>query len=540
MDDVSHVATRRARTMTPERQRKLRLRRRVVVAVTTGCVSALASLVLRRRRIDASRRECGRVVAARVRYGSRAGFTRRPMFPQLNGRAKWEHGWEESYWWVRLRTVATEGDSHELMLKTVERKLRLPWSVFDSLAREMERDPALQERKLRAVPLRLKLCSALRHLATGHSFDGLEESFKMSAQTMRRFFWAKFLPWMMAHKYDESVYAPKNLDELQEVCEEYAYAGFPGCCGSVDGVHVPWYGYKAGARADFVGKEKVPTLVFGVTVDHRYRIMHVTDAHAGAANDKFVIRADEFHTRTMHTALYKDYTFDLYASRDRSTTRYKGCYVLCDGGYADWRNLLSGFSCVEPFSPRANWSHRVGSVRKDSECTFGVLKARFRVLTSRIHRRNATDVGNLFKVCCCLHNMIMRARNVRPGMGKDNLLAVLADCNADEGEDLQDTNARGQTIWNVHSPAIAIDNGADDDTDDTDDTDVHNAAPAHDVPDDANAEELVNKTMLQNALVRHWRVYAEFHREEHDGYHPFVYSGSKLARQRFDAINGGR
>jgi hypothetical protein len=143
------------------------------------------------------------------------------MFPMQMGCAKWEHGWEESYWWVRLETVAAEGDSHALMLKTVERKLRLPWSVFDSLAREMEADPDLQQSNPRAVPLRLKLCAALRHLATGHSFDGLEESFKMSAQTMRDFFWGTFIPWMMARKYEENVYASQNIDELQEACEEY-------------------------------------------------------------------------------------------------------------------------------------------------------------------------------------------------------------------------------------------------------------------------------------------------------------------------------
>ena len=459
------------------------------------------------------------------------------MFPMQMGCAKWEHGWEESYWWVRLQTVAAEGVSHALMLKTVERKLRLPWSVFDSLAREMEADPDLQQSNPRAVPLRLKLCAALRHLATGHSFDGLEESFKMSAQTMRDFFWGTFIPWMMARKYEENVYAPRNMDELQEVCEEYDYAGFPGCCGSVDGVHVLWYGFKSGARADFVGKEKQPTLVFGVTVDHRYRIMHVTSAHAGTTNDKFVIRGDDFHTRIMHTQLYKDYKFDLLTSRDGTRARYKGCYVLCDGGYGDWRNLVSAFSCVEPFSHRANWSHRVGSVRKDSECTFGVLKARFRVLTSRIYRCNATDVENMFKVCCCLHNMIMRARDVRPGTGYEYVQHTVHECNLDDGEDLRDTNARGQLVRNLQSAT-----SVDVDLDDVDD-DAHNSAlrvETSDEVDDVTAEELANKTALQHALMRHWRIYAELHREEYDGYHPFVYSGSRLERQRLDAINGGR
>ena len=122
-------------------------------------------------------------------------------------------------------------------MKTVERKLRLPWSVFDAVAREMEADPGLAESQApnrRAVPSQLKLAAALRHLATGHSFDGCEESVKLSGQTMCWFVWGKFLPWMMACKYKDTVYAPRNIDELQDVCEEYAYAGFPGCCGSVD------------------------------------------------------------------------------------------------------------------------------------------------------------------------------------------------------------------------------------------------------------------------------------------------------------------
>ncbi len=476
-------------------------------------------------------RSAARLVGGRARYGSRPGFKRRPMFPGKTGRHKWEHDWRQSWWWTRLTTVAESGDEHVLMRETVERKLRLPWELFDALANDMESDPALCERATRAVPLRLKLCAALRHLATGHSFDGLESSFGMSAQTMRDFFWYKFLPWMMENKYEEHVFAPKSVDELHDICQEYEYAGFPGCCGSVDGVHVPWYGFKAGARAEYVGKEKHLTLVFGVTVDHRYRIMHVTEAHAGATNDKFVIRGDEFHTRIMHTELYKDYKFDLFTSKDGAkTTRYKGCYVLCDGGYGDWRNLVSAFSCVEPFSPRANWSHRVGSVRKDSECTFGVLKARFRVLTSRMYRRKAADVENLFKVCCCLHNMIMRARDVRPGTGNVNLQATLDECNLDEGEDLQDVNARGQPVKNLRSTSTV----------DVVDDDVVLRVDARDESDCDDAEELRHKTALQNALMRHWRIYAELHREEYDGYHPFVYSGSRLSRERLDAINGGR
>ena len=215
----------------------------------------------------------------------------------------------------------------------------------------------------------------------------------------------------------------------------------------------------------------------------------------------------------MHTELYKDYNFDLFTSKDGAeTTLYKRCCVLCDVGYGDWRNLVYAFSCVEPFLPRANWSHRVGSVRKDFECTFGVLKVRFRVLTSRMYRRKAADVENLFKLCCCLHDMIMRARDVRPGTGNVNLQATLDECNLDDGDDLQDVNARRQPVTNIRSTSIV-------DVDDDDDDDVVLRVDSRDESDSGGAEELRHKTALQNALLRHWRI---MHREEYDGHHPFV------------------
>jgi hypothetical protein len=347
---------------------------------------------------------------------------------------------------------------------------------------------------------------------------------------MRDFFWYKFVPWMMKNKYEEHVFAPKSVDELHDICQEYEYAGFPGCCGSVDGVHIPWYGFKAGARAEYVGKEKHPTLVFGVTVDHRYRIMHVTSAHAGATNDKFVIRADDFHTRTMHTSMYTDFTFNLLDTRDGGQKRYRGCYVLCDGGYGDWRNLVSAYKCVAPGSYKANWSHRVGSVRKDAECTFGILKARFRILFGRQYRHNATDVEYVFKVCCILHNMIMRARDVTLWRGSDMLQQAEEEHTLDDAVDLHEVNARGEFVRNIQREDAVLVAGDDD----------NNDTRVLDERDDGGIHELHAKVAMQDALARHWRFYIEQHKDEYDGYYPFVYRASLDAQRRQDAEQGGR
>jgi hypothetical protein len=51
------------------------------------------------------------------------------------------------------------------------------------------------------------------------------------------------------------------------------------------------------------------------------------------------------------------------------------------------------------------WSARLESVRKDVECFFGRLKARFRILHSNILFQNQQKVDNVFVASSILHNM---------------------------------------------------------------------------------------------------------------------------------------
>jgi hypothetical protein len=59
--------------------------------------------------------------------------------------------------------------------------------------------------------------------------------------------------------------------------------------------------------------------------------------------------------------------------------RFSGAYLIVDNGYLNW-------SCtVPPFGVTNNvdeirWSKWVESMRKDVECTFGILKRRWRIL----------------------------------------------------------------------------------------------------------------------------------------------------------------
>ena len=47
------------------------------------------------------------------------------------------------------------------------------------------------------------------------------------------------------------------------------------------------------------------------------------------------------------------------------------------------------------------WNQDFEALRKDEECTYGILKSRFRLL------RDLSDIEAAFKICCILHNMIL-------------------------------------------------------------------------------------------------------------------------------------
>ena len=109
------------------------------------------------------------------------------------------------------------------------------------------------------------------------------------------------------------------------------------------------------------------------------------------------------------STILRDNTFELL-SRDgegyiRKVT-YSGVYVLVDNRYLDW-------SCTVPPMMMTNkiseiwWSKWVESMRKDVECTFGILKGRFRILKMGIRMDGINVVDNVWFTCCALHNWLL-------------------------------------------------------------------------------------------------------------------------------------
>ena len=73
-----------------------------------------------------------------------------------------------------------------------------------------------------------------------------------------------------------------------------------------------------------------------------------------------------------------------------------GYYFICDGGYFSWKCLMSPVQNRSAGSDVDIWSKFMESVRKDVECTFGILKQWFHVLKHNVQLQNKAVIHDIF------------------------------------------------------------------------------------------------------------------------------------------------
>ena len=82
-------------------------------------------------------------------------------------------------------------------------------------------------------------------------------------------------------------------------------------------------------------------------------------------------------------------------------------YLICDNGYLRWPTSIFPYTHVDIASTEGYFSSNLESVRKDVECTFGILKKRWRILHYGLHYRDIKKCEKIFVTCCCLHNFLV-------------------------------------------------------------------------------------------------------------------------------------
>ena len=93
-------------------------------------------------------------------------------------------------------------------------------------------------------------------------------------------------------------------------------------------------------------------------------------------------------------------------TREIRQVQYEGAYVIVDNGYLRWSVTVPPFK-VTNTTAAIRWSKWVESMRKDVECTFGILKGRWRILKAGVGLDGVGAVDDIWRSCCALHNWLL-------------------------------------------------------------------------------------------------------------------------------------
>jgi hypothetical protein len=254
-----------------------------------------------------------------------------------------------------------------------------------------------------SIRTQLFIMCALEHMGNRKPHCQFETETNMSASSHLHFF-NNFIVNMYSVR-SEYVFYPRTMEELQVTVHDYESQHLPGAGGSIDVVHVKWSNCPAGDYNKCKGKESFPSVAFECVTNNRRRVLGISPIQFGARSDKHIVRFDPT-VELIKKQWYKDVEWEYYTA-DGELKKEKGIYFICDGGYLRWKSLICPYAGSEEIGQRGYFNTNLESIRKDVECTFGILKKRWRILDYGLHYYNMKKCEMVFTVCCIMHNILL-------------------------------------------------------------------------------------------------------------------------------------
>jgi Plant transposon protein len=284
-----------------------------------------------------------------------------------------------------------------------KRFFKLPIGLFNQIVeRIVVHDLYFLQKKCAAGRLGLssmlqKACSALRLLTSGVSSSEHDDKYCMASSTglegMKRFCLA------INEIYAEESLRHPSMHDIKRLLDEGEAAGFPGYIGSIDCMHWEWKNRPSGWKGMFQGKSRTPTVVLEAIADHSTRFWHFNFGCPGSLNDINVLdRSPLFYNAVRGDAPRVDFTVNHH--------QHSQAYWLADGIYPTYACFVK--TIPKPSTRmQKHFATAQEAKRKDIERAFGILQARFHILTSGCRLWSRDAMGTVIRTCVILDNMIV-------------------------------------------------------------------------------------------------------------------------------------
>ncbi|XP_028111795.1 uncharacterized protein LOC114310086 [Camellia sinensis] len=246
---------------------------------------------------------------------------------------------------------------------------------------------------LSSVP---KMTAALRILQYGVPTDAVDEYIRIGESTAITAL--NFFTGSIVATYEVVYLRSPNEADVARLLQEGEQREFPGMLGSLDCVHWRWDKCPSAQVGAYTGHYHKPTVVLEAVASYDLWIWHAFFGMPGSLNDITVHdRSLLFAELTRGRAPAANYTSNNHA--------YTMGYYLADGIYPRCATIVKTISQPQG-AKRQLFARMQEACRKDVEREFGVLQARFNIVSVPARGWSDEDLYYIMKTCIILHNMI--------------------------------------------------------------------------------------------------------------------------------------
>uniref|UniRef100_UPI003AAE1325 uncharacterized protein n=1 Tax=Centroberyx gerrardi TaxID=166262 RepID=UPI003AAE1325 len=265
-----------------------------------------------------------------------------------------------------------------------------------------------------------KLDVTLRVLASGHSLGSFAKSFKLSTPTVARFVSQICRAIWLALK-DQFVRFPDGPQRWKDVAGDFWRTwNFPNCLGCIAGKHIEvrQHGRFSEDCRDYNGTF---SMVVMAACDANYRFTMVDVGAFGQQSVEGVFRESKFGANLLEGKL------DLPPPDALPGTATSSPFVFVgNAAFPMCVNLISPYPGSDLTQDEQVYNYRHSRARNAAENAFGILSARWRILSQRLSCSPQMAV-DILKACVALHNFLSyadaactaEARYLTPGFADD-------------------------------------------------------------------------------------------------------------------------
>ncbi|KAG7364220.1 plant transposon protein [Nitzschia inconspicua] len=311
-----------------------------------------------------------------------------------------------------MRVVSNYFNGRESIYNEVdfERRFRCPRAVFNRVHDHLMGTPPFEQYKDPTgkpgiYPL-VKLVGCFRFIAYGETYDRDDENLCIGETTLRDYV-KQFVRLVIVAFGPQYLNRAPNKQERQVISQEMGERLFPGCLGSWDCKHFAWKNCPVRLAGQHQGHAEggKKTLILEAICDHRKYIWHANFGDPGSMNDINVLdRSSIVGSMLSGDACLKTDPYQI------NGTMRDWMYYLVDGIYPDWAIFVSTYT-NSPNPKERSFAEEQEKVRKDIECSFGVLVQRFHVLQRPLRQWFLDEIQDVLYCCIILHNMIIEEKN---------------------------------------------------------------------------------------------------------------------------------